>query len=133
MTDTPQFKEFDSAAQDLIRFGTTWISNLDEGSISRLRNELSHIATKTEASVKTQVTANGESAPAGAGLRATSDTTNDTERVQAEAERAIFTSIEGLRATQAEEFGRLFARAQTAFRALRLVLQTKSNSPSRAP
>src|ERR1022692_2702880 len=43
IADTTEFKEFDLAAQDLIRFGTTWITSLDEGSITRLRNELSHV------------------------------------------------------------------------------------------
>jgi hypothetical protein len=125
ISDTQQFKEFDSAAQDLIRFGTTWISSLDEGATTRLRNELSHITNKTEAAATTQINAGAGSVPSGAGAHITVDSKKDSERVQTEAERAIYTSIDGLRAAQADEFGRLYSRAQGAFRALRLLLQPK--------
>jgi probable HAF family extracellular repeat protein len=119
IADTPEFTEFDSAAQQLIQFGTTWMSTVDEGAVTRLRNELSHITSRTEASVSGQVAVGPDSPLSEGGMHATVDSKQDSKRLQADAERAIFTSIDGLRAAQAEEFGRIFARAQTAFRALR--------------
>jgi hypothetical protein len=128
VAESSEFKEFDLAAQDLIRFGTTWITSLDEGATTHLRNELSLITSKSEASVKTQINVGTESVPSGGGLEATLDTKQDAQRIQKEAERAVFTSIEGLRAAQADEFGKSFARAQTAYRALRPILQSKVKS-----
>ena len=123
IADTQEFKDFDSAAQDLIRFGTIWISSLDDGIKSRLRTELSHVTTRTEASLQAQVPLGTEPVPTGVGAHANSTTTKDAEQVQSDAERVIFSTVNGLRAAQADEFGKFFARAQTTYRALRLVLQ----------
>ncbi len=125
VADTQEFKDFDTAAQDLIRFGTTWISSLDEGIKTQLRTELSRMTTRTEASLQAQVPIGVEAVPAPVGAQATSNTTKDAEQVQSDAERVIFSTVNGLRAAQADEFGKLFARAQTTYRALRRVLQAK--------
>lgn len=124
---TQEFKDFDLAAQDLIRFGTTWIDSLDEGIKTQLRNELSSITSQTKASLGAQVPLGGVPAPVGVGAQAKINTTKDAEKVESDAERVIFTTIKGLRAAQADEFGKLFARAQTTYRALRLVLQPPRN------
>ena len=52
------------------------------------------------------------------------DSTQDSSKVQVDAERAIFTTVESLRAAQADEFGKIFARAQTSYRALRQLLKS---------
>lgn len=124
---TQEFKDFDLAAQDLIRFGTTWISSLDEGIKTQLRTELSRMTSQTEASIQAQIPLGGGPVPAAVRGEITVDTKENAETVQADAERVIYTTIRGLRAAQADEFGKFFARALTTYRALRLVLQKPRN------
>lgn len=118
IASTPEFKKFDIAALNLVRFGTTWISSLDEGSREHLGAELSKLTSKTEAVIDIPMSSQG---PTGVEI----DTKDDLERVSADAERIMWTTVHSLRASQADEFGRLFAEAQSAYRALRRILQER--------
>jgi len=121
IADTAAFKDFDLAAQDLVRFGTTWITSLDEGNREQLQTELTRLTGRTEASLRTNIPV---SPPVGTPrIDATIDSIKNEEQVKHDAERIIMTTVHSLRAAQADEFGRLFARAQTSYRSLRKVLQ----------
>jgi hypothetical protein len=122
--ESDEYKRFDGDAQGLMEFGTRMISNLDEASVDRLRQQLSRITDNSNARADaTVILPNG--APTDGILTTESERDIEGVGIDAEAERIVYTSIEGLRAAEAAEFGTLFAQAQESYRALRCLLLTK--------
>ena len=127
---SPEFQNFEVAANKLISFGTRWVSNVDEGTASALKQDLSHLTTSTETSASLQVSGGSVVHQPVGEVKASTVGIANSEQTQAEAEHAIYTSITGLRAAQADEFGKDFQDSQSAFLALRALLLTRVKTPS---
>lgn len=129
ITDTKEFKEFDEVAQQLVAFGTTWMSKIETSQMDKLERELSTIAKKvqqsgTQATLSTKVSTNGIEIGGGATTRVSKDSSLvDNKQIQTEASAAVKTSVDSLGVSEANDFGKLFAKAQAAYRALRLTLR----------
>ena len=122
IADSTEYISFDRDAQRLMEFGTRMITNMDEASMDRLRSQLIRITDKSNARGDATIVM-----PTGAAGGGTVTAESERETVGAsideEAERIVYTSIEGLRAAEAAEFGALFASAQESYRSLRSLLQ----------
>lgn len=128
IANSTEYTNFDRDAQRLMEFGTTMITNMDEASVDRLRGQLIRITDNSNAKVRARTVT-----PTVAGNGTiTIESERETEGVSIdeEVERIVYTSIDGLRASDAAVFGKLFSNAQESYRALRILLQRTTNEAS---
>jgi hypothetical protein len=139
IAETREYKEFDKVAQQLVAFATNWISNLTtskreefkEG-LSKLTKKEQHSSSEKSGKIELSIKSLIAQVPVGAGsvnreLRGETKMSKDTnsqlsEQTQTEASAAYSKSVNNLSEERANQFGELFATAQTRFRLLRLML-----------
>jgi len=99
--DKAEVKEFKSSAEDLIKFGTTWISSLNETESHKFAEGVNHIVAGLDSKMP--------------GAQGAVELQVDSKNVQRNAANAIGSSTSKLTPEQAEQFGKLFSKAVDSY------------------
>ena len=96
-SDKAEVKDFKLAAEDLVKFGTTWINRLDETESHNFNQGVSHIVGKVDSNLP--------------GAQAAASVQINSDDIEKNAASALGSSTTKLTPEQAEQFGKLFSKA----------------------